>query len=133
MKQEFVTYKIAKHLKEIGFNEPCFATYGFNGENKEELFLPQDIKEKYKEDICYGDFVNAHNGEDVAAPLWQQVVRWLTKEHNTTVCVVPTYNAKLGKIKWSFCFPEILNEYNWIYDSYEEALEQGILEAFDII
>jgi len=67
MKKEFIPYEQALALKELGFNEPCFATYD---EDKE--FEIQDFEQNY-------DTFPSHI---IAAPLYQQAFRWFREKYN---------------------------------------------------
>jgi hypothetical protein len=72
----FVTYEIALKLKEKGFNEQCLAF--FNGVG-DDMLQPIDT-----------DFINFREiGECIAAPLWQQVIDWLEREHWVDFWAVP--------------------------------------------
>ena len=72
MSKEFVTYDIAEKLKNLGFNEPCFATY-FNVDN-----LLSD-----KDTSVYSE-ANDHNKYETrfSAPTWQSAFEWLRNTHN---------------------------------------------------
>ncbi len=66
MQNEFLPYDRALKLKQLGFDEPCFATYD---EDKE--FEIQDFEQNY-------DTFPSHI---IAAPLFQQAFRWFREEH----------------------------------------------------
>jgi hypothetical protein len=63
MKNEFIPYEQALALKELGFDEPCFAAY-----IKAGRFL--DISE----------YVN-HGDYRILAPLYQQAFRWFREKY----------------------------------------------------
>jgi hypothetical protein len=76
MKDQFVTYEIAKRLKKLGFNEQCFG-----------LIKPDNnliIEDQY----LYITNIDVHN-ENCAAPLWQQAIDWLREKHNLIVWFDP--------------------------------------------
>lgn len=62
MNKEFIPYKQALALKELGFNDDCFATY-----DEDENFELQDFFQTY-------DTFPFHI---VAAPTFSQAFRWL--------------------------------------------------------
>ena len=66
MEKEFATYEQASALKELGFDESCFATYD---EDKE--FEIQDFEQTY-------DTFPSHI---IAAPLKQQAFRWFREKY----------------------------------------------------
>lgn len=74
MEKEFIPYKQALELKELGFDEPCF-TYYF-----------EDTRE-----IRTGLSIHINNGwtysgtkrlETILAPLYQQAFRWFREKYN---------------------------------------------------
>ena len=62
MNKEFIPYEQALELKELGFNEPCFARY---------------IKDELK--LYHVDTQNSHK-ESALAPLYQQAFRWFREQ-----------------------------------------------------
>jgi hypothetical protein len=81
MKDQFVTYEIAKRLKELGFNEACMAYYQY-------VYYPTKDRTSLRycptQPDCYlndTDDGSRMNGEDCTAPLWQQAIDWLRKKH----------------------------------------------------
>ncbi len=67
MEKEFISYKQALALKELGFDEPCIKFYWTDG-----MFLK--------------DFVNPFNynkrDSAISAPLYQHAFRWFRKKYN---------------------------------------------------
>ena len=70
---DFVTFKLAKKLKEKGFDYPCIAHYDINEKLKvvirEPIFWHSDV-------LSYTD-----------APTISQVLKWLRKEKKIHICV----------------------------------------------
>ena len=68
MEKEFVPYELAIKLKELGFDEPCFAY--FNAFNKKLLL----------------DLSNNRTGNDderwISAPTFSQAFRWFREKYN---------------------------------------------------
>ena len=132
MKEQFVPYEIAIKLKEKGFDEPCFGTYGFNNIKPKKLYLPEDIREEFNERIDVSDIVNGINGDDVAAPLWQQVIDWLRTEHNIYLWVYKYYDDEVEKDLYRF---DMKNGgfYSSFYNTSEEARQAAIEHALTLI
>ena len=63
MKREFIPYELALELKELGFNEPCLASYNHAGKRL-------DIRE----------YIN-HGEYTVLAPVYSQAFRWFREKH----------------------------------------------------
>jgi len=62
--EEFVAYKLALRMKQIGFDEPCFGLYG---PPSKTVFLHQ-----------YGSSISK---EQIDAPLYQQAFRWFREKY----------------------------------------------------
>jgi hypothetical protein len=98
-KNEFIPYSSADRLKNLGFDEPCFAWY---------------VTEKYGLEIGY--VLKSHLINDaVVAPLYQQAFKWIFKKYNYFVCFVPCSENKY------FHF-EIRSRSSIVYDTLEENI-----------
>lgn len=94
MTEDFVTFDIAKKLREKGFKEKCLAYYDVN-DNVGLLYNTQ-----YTDDILpcqYTDLLASHNLNDVRladdseycvdAPFISQVLKWLREEKKVVVSI----------------------------------------------
>ena len=70
MTKEFVPYTLALELKELGFDEPCFAVY-----IDKTLIMEDDWLYSTNQDT----FIESSN---FTAPLYQQAFRWFREKHN---------------------------------------------------
>ena len=105
MKEEFVNYEIALALKELGFDEPCFACVDEDG-----FYLKGDIRFNLVD--C------------VYAPLYQQAFRWFREKYGLISYVHPFALLEDTK-KWCY---EITNfESSWDEDSDLHTLEEAEL------
>lgn len=133
MKKQFVSYKIALALKELGFNEECFGWYYLNNPDYIEY-------ERCKLKDC----TDIH----IPAPLWQQVEDWFREKHGALISV-DAVRYRGGNLEWGY-FISIRNNGGYIitgfehkgienpekipyYHSYEEAREAAILEAIKLL
>ena len=74
MEKEFIPYEQALALKELGFDEPCFAFYN----NAEAIpFIKQQFDDELRK-IYKGDF---------EAPLYQQAFRWFREKYQIDSCI----------------------------------------------
>lgn len=64
MEKEFVTYKIALKLKELGFDSECFGNYKGNGELS----------------IVHSNIHYCNNLNKILAPLWSQALSFVFKK-----------------------------------------------------
>lgn len=117
MTKEFVTYEIAKRLKELGFNEFCLAEY--DASNLEKYVL-KIVQFPINTENCFFS---------IPCPLWQQSIDWLRTEHNTLV----THDPNLTD---DFRFDITKNGslvFTIIKSSYKQAREAAILKALELI
>lgn len=164
MKEQFVPYEIAIKLKEKGFIDECMAYYEISltaQENEEDGFSGPFGWKKGEVNFNKGYFVNNslfdfsnENWLMCAAPLWQQVIDWLSNTHNIEVDALRyTYSGGVYKGK---CYMWYVDQYDpkynheleeddshWIlnerksqgfdFKSKQEAIQAGIIEALTLI
>jgi len=83
MKNEFISYKEALALKELGFNEPCVGTYHNRGNGVGFTFgMFQHPKRNSQANTVSGTFIGE---QGCYAPLYQQAFRWFREEHGLYV------------------------------------------------
>lgn len=75
MNEQFVTYEIAKKLKELGFNEPCFARYASKDIEHRIIFC-----DKHDNNPMVGEFSTL-----IQAPLWQQAIDFINKRFDKII------------------------------------------------
>ena len=127
MKQEFIPYKQALELKELGFNEPCFGYYEPNGEldyieNHILKYLPYLAKNSEWQDL-------------VAASTFSQAFRWFREKYNLICRVdVTSYGCPLDEQEF-FC--EITSKNGTasyeIFNTYEEAELDCLIKLIEIV
>jgi hypothetical protein len=83
MNKEFIPYQEALALKELGFDEPCFAWY----DGKYTSSINQDYCKNSKEWLT-----TIH----CAAPLYQQAFRWFREKHKLSGLI------EIGTQEYSF-------------------------------
>ena len=124
---EFVTFEIAKKLKESGFNEPCYMYYHIY-DNSEDSIASLE---------CTGgdsDFVNSYNTFRCAAPTISQVLKWLRNEKE--IYCLPHFDQSVDmwfgyvtRPKTCCVFVEYIS--GSIYNTYEDAALDGIEYVLD--
>lgn len=102
MKKLFVPYEISLKLKQIGFNEPCFAFWdAYNGDThifyryRTEMHwlfrcwyaIRNKKEEEFFNNQDYIEYAEGHNA--LLAPTYQQVVDWLFFEHGKDIGYSP--------------------------------------------
>jgi hypothetical protein len=114
MSKEFIPYEQAVALKELGFNEPCFAVY--SEYDKTKVYDQSFIKEGLK----------------IPAPLYQQAFRWFREKHNLIGLVDGGYdNSKniFTYVIWNDFRDDIFDDY---YFTYEEAEFKCLIKLIEI-
>lgn len=115
MKKQFVTYKIALTLEDIGFNEECFCTYS-----------PSEILHHEQFD------------DELLAPLWQQVIDYFRTNHNIVI-ELTRFEHTDDVVEWAYIIEKwdgnVIVEYHDCehFKTYEEAREAAILEAIKLV
>ena len=100
---DFVPYELALELKQLGFDEPCFAFYD------ESLYFPNNENQ-------YGTFCNQKlDASSCSAPTYSQAFRWFREKHNCHHTI--NLNKKYVGIAYSSVVNFSVDEFN----TYEEA------------
>jgi len=99
MEKEFIPYEQALALKELGFDESCFAVY--SEFDKTRLYEEQYIIEGLK----------------VPATTFSQCFRWFREKYNQHA---ELYTADMGAIEYCFQIRDLYSE-KYIYDNFKGA------------
>ena len=125
MNEDFVSFKLAKKLKEKGFDIPCYGYYHCNGGNDSFELCGNGDR----------DFLNSKNQYRVAAPNISQVLKWLSNEkklHIEVMFIRPLHN----RVKYYITdtdgsrgdFMDVSDEH---YKTWEQAALAGIGYVLD--
>jgi hypothetical protein len=122
MEKEFIPYKQALALKELGFDEDCFGCYT---EKKEVIVRVGDYRSfqnNDSEDVIIRDFNSYENGT-VSAPLYQQAFRWFREKYN--------FDVGIAKDSHNIYHFQIDTNYygNWILPIFSRIYEEAELEC----
>ena len=72
---QYVTFEIAKLLKEKDFNEMCRVFWGYDCTEEKNILIEENSP----------SFINNRENNNLAAPEIWQVVEWLRSKHNIDV------------------------------------------------
>ena len=121
MEKEFVPYEEALALKELGFDEPCFAVY-FN--TSQQLYFDKYINE-FNKDVR------------TLAPTFSQAFRWFRENQNLR-CQTNYIGGLINKTTWWDI--SVIGHYNtdpkqWEmkYQPYEEAELACLKKLIEIV
>lgn len=119
--KEFVPYKQALKLKELGFNEPSFLCYSKEG----ELSNAMTLNKTELNDIGF-----------ILAPLYQQAFRWFREKYDLRIWIESNY----GVLKFEYViattnFNFIDKQFNDLsgYNTYEEAELACLIKLIEIV
>ena len=109
--EDYVSFEIAKLLKEKGFNEEVLAVYIYDN-----LFVKGENK-----------IVNTANVPIIPAPTLQMAMKWLREKYNIIVSITPQRD-KYYFTPWQLWDSEWVHTKSMLplYNTYEEAAEAAI-------
>ena len=96
--EDYVSFEVAKLLKEKGFHEPCIATYNSTTKN----FQVEEIYEDW----------TIHWKGYISVPTQQMAMKWLREKHKLYIGI----NIEVGDIQMlpSYDFEETVLGYNFV-------------------
>lgn len=114
IKEDYVSYKVAKLLKEKGFDEPCRAYYNM-GALKEDITVPRDWS--------HSNYI-----DHISAPTLQMAMKWFRDERGVYIQIKRSFNtflysALMLKVKDG---PELHSIIPSKHETYEEAVEAAL-------
>lgn len=131
MNEDFVSFELAKKLKEKGFYYKCLTTYDNDGMLGYNYIQPTDVYA-----IGFDDCLCSHNVENdgcIDAPTISQVLKWLREEKKIHIAV-----GYSGETYWRYVIVFLGDKYfdnpNIIckhFDSYESAAIASIENVLD--
>ena len=143
MQREFVTYEIALKLKELGFDEECFAIFfrTILNNGRTVNYISDDWESPF-----YKNRTNSESNsvDIVSAPLWQQVIDWFLKKKHLYIDITfkEVKGPKIEGINSVYFDIEIYSifggdawkkyRFSEISDDYYYAREQAILKAIEL-
>lgn len=134
MEKEFIPYEQALALKELGFDEPCFATYNLN--NKISRNPSHNIEDLPIEGQPYYWNNSKIHTSCITAPLYQQIFRWFREKYNLDSFIKHLYKSTI-KVGYYFGIDEYggivfqmgLDDY---YKTYEEVELACLIKLIEI-
>ena len=123
LEKDFAPYEPSLALKELGFDEPCFAFY--NGK-----FIQST-------EFDFDSYNSIDVGHHPLAPTFSQAFRWLLKNHNLYGIIIPTIT-----MNWTFKTMTVVEDmmevppYKYVdandYKTPEEAELACLIELIEI-
>jgi hypothetical protein len=127
--KDFTPYELALELKQLGFDEPCFAFYD------ESLYFPNNENQ-------YGTFCNQkRDASSCSAPTYSQAFRWFREKYNLYQDI-SAFAWNYDKKQLGFSIRTYLNPvnieterkvYGEVYETYEEAELACLKKLIEIV
>jgi len=138
MKKKFVPYLIAKDLKKIGYDVPCFARYTKH-QDVLQLSISECCYDMVSGKMLYGNIKNFNDDfykkeGTISAPSWDDVIDWLRKKYyfnlllNGVDVEDKTWTARIVDVRFSTNI-SIVDDYK----NYDEARENTIIKSIELI
>jgi hypothetical protein len=122
MEKEFIPYEQALALKELGFDEPCFAHFVKHYDEIKCILNSNDFDEWW---------TNNSDNLKVKAPLYQQAFRWFREKHNLHISISHSVNGKFDC--WTNDGNLLENGKYCDVDTYEEAELECLKKLISIV
>jgi hypothetical protein len=118
MEKEFIPYKQALALKELGFNKPCFGL--FNNIEPNELYE------------LHSHSTSTNTGKLILAPLYQQAFRFFREKCGLWQIVMQNTDKD-----WTYDIMTIIGMVDYkifdVFDTYEEAELECLKKLIEIV
>lgn len=125
IKEDYVSFEVAKLLKEKGFNELCSRYYNSQFDEMRTVG-----------DICMMNWNSISINDEfyyISIPTHQVAIKWLREKYNIYICIQPDFpSTKDYKMYWCWS-ANILHDncislkgYQCYIETYEKATEEAI-------
>ena len=127
MESLFCPYELALELKELGFNQPCFAFYGLSRDDYKTIRLSifQNLKTDYLPDIHHLDVT-------CDAPLYQQAFRFFREKYGLHYIICKNIQMDGYGYREVILIPYMEENENTIFKTYEEAEVECLVKLIEI-
>lgn len=132
MQEKLISYETAKSAKEKGFNEECEYCY-----TKEGILIEPDVEST---SIQYNSLLSKYNINYIlyngsTAPTQSLLQKWLRDVHKIVLYIIFDENTPDTYYRYHICSTNGFKRGNSksIYTIYEEALEEGLIKALELI
>lgn len=122
--EDFCSYELSKALKAAGFDEPCEAFYLPPMKNRPEPFFSGRVKRSIK---------NETHAFHLSAPSLYHAQKWLREKHHISIRVSYIAYHKVWFADWLNLDSGEFDDTDATFDSYEEALADGISVVLELI
>ena len=119
LEKEFVPYEQALALKELEFDEPCFALrFTKNKQLIQQIF---DDTRPYNKDMF------------ILAPTFSQAFKWFREKHKIGTWIHHYFNMDKGNFEYSFVITLPYKDDGYVYEKHEEAELACLKKLIEIV
>jgi hypothetical protein len=131
--KDFVSYEQALALKELGFDEPCFAHYCNGDLITKTAILKSSTMLYYQQNNINPN--NQYKHQNCTAPLYQQAFRWFREKHNLASHIATYWQHDWNNYSYQYYFIFSKIVWNGIehYKTYEEAELDCLKKLIEIV
>ena len=127
LSKNFIPYDLALELKDLGFEEECFAFYGLSRDDYKTIRLSifQNLKTDYLPDIHHLDVT-------CDAPLYQQAFRFFREKYGLHYIICKNIQMDGYGYREVILIPYMEENENTIFKTYEEAELECLVKLIEI-
>lgn len=121
IKEDYVSYEVARLLKEKGFNWDCITYYVDSNPNNVQYSMLFENNTTWEERCC-------------SAPTHQMTMAWLREVHNINIDIVPIWNRNRWEYQIFIVTPATSQRpyvANTLYLDYEEAAKEALKHSLE--
>lgn len=136
MEEQLISLETAKLAKEKGFNIPIYYHYSENPINDLILLAEPDDPQSGQGWVLENYNKKGYIFNKWSAPTQSLLQKWLRDNYTIHIAIYPLVNkgwcGDIREFNGSFYITNISNEFE-AYNTYEQALEEGLQEALKLI
>ena len=118
--KNFIPYDLALELKDLGFNEECFAWYN----------MSQDNLCFFGDDCCADMYAGEESRPE--APLWQQAFRFFREKYGLHYIICKNIQMDGYGYREVILIPYMEENENTIFKTYEEAELECLVKLIEL-
>jgi hypothetical protein len=131
MNKDFTLNPEALELKQLGFDEPCFAFYQVEYHENSPIMVDDD-----KQYLISG-FRTCRNSEIpnhyISAPTYSQCFRWFREEHKLIAGIFPNNHSLQDNVSYIGYVGKFKKGNVEVYETYEEAEKACLVKLIEIV
>lgn len=125
----FVSYELAKELKELGFDEECLGFYNHNSQLMRYMNPDKDWNSLSSQVLKNSKITIP---DTYSAPTWEQAFSFIRKKYSYNYSI--EYDNELNKYIFKYVYMNNSYQFNeYLYDTHEQAKENCLKKLIEIV